>query len=95
MEWYNAINERNNFIKEKMIEQENEQHFTRHNRGSSVDMNGGNYYSANNYDEDGDVEAEDDADTSYYYDPETGEYYQVEGGEVVYPIVDEADELKH
>lgn len=48
MEWYNAINERNNFIKEQMIEEETQQIFRSHNRGSSVDMkhNGlGNYYS--------------------------------------------------
>jgi hypothetical protein len=51
-----------------------------------------NYYSMDEDDQEGDQEQEEE--TAYYYDPETGEYYEVGGREIVYPIVDEAEEYE-
>lgn len=92
MQWYNAIHERNNLIKEQLLEEETRP-YSRHTRGSSIDMTRttNHYYS-------GDEEQEDDDDNlSYYYDPDTQEYYAVEKDEdgdedILYPIVDEVDE---
>lgn len=90
MEWYNQINERNDAIKEHLLQEQTRQ-FKPYQRNSNIEhqwpTQEENFY----------IEQEEEAPQevqeevpNYYYDPETGEYFEYEGdGEEDQEFVDD------
>lgn len=78
MEWYNEVNERNEAIKEQLLQQQTRQFKPSQKRAH---LHEGQVNLEDNFYEEEEEAPQNVEAPNYYYDPETGDYFEYEGND--------------